>query len=128
VDIPWIEVNSKKRNLNSPETSILRKQPKMNRYQLSKTVPTNSFEGFEEELDYENNNIRVEKIAKPSSILLARINNFSSLSQYLKEVASDEYEIKIMNEQIKIQPRNSIAYVSIVKELKSSKKHGIPHI
>jgi len=128
MDFSWIEVSSKKRNLNSPETSILRKQPKMNRYQSSKTVPTNSFEGFEEELDYENNNIRVEKTAKPSSILVARINNFSSLSQYLKEVASDEYKIEIMNEQIKIQPRNSIAYVSIVKELKSSKKHRVLHI
>jgi len=40
-------------------------------------------------------------------------------SQLLKEVAADEYEIKIMNEQIKIQPKWSIAYINIIKELKS---------
>jgi len=50
--------------------SMPRKQLKMNRYQLSKLVPrTNSFEGLEEELDDENNNISMEKIAKPSTHL-----------------------------------------------------------
>jgi len=91
----------------------------MNRYQLSKPAPTiNSFQRLKKKLDDENNNIRVEKIVKPSLLFVARINHFSSLSQQLKEVVSDEYEIKIMNEQIKIQ-RSSIVYVSIVKGLKS---------
>jgi len=36
-------------------------------------------------------------------------------SQLLKEVAIDEYEIKIMNEQTEI----SIAYINIVKDLKN---------
>jgi len=40
----------------------------------------------------------MEKIAKPSSIFVARVNNFSLLSQQLKQ-AFDEYEIKIMNGQ-----------------------------
>jgi len=40
------------------------------------------------------------------------------LSQLLVEVVT-EYEIKIMNEQTKIQPKSSIAYVNIVKELKN---------
>jgi len=37
----------------------------------------------------------------------------------LKKIAADEYKIKIMNEQIKIQPKNYIIYVNTVKELKS---------
>jgi len=99
--------------------STMHKQPKMNRYQLSKPVPTtNTFEGFEEELD-DKNNIRVEKTAKFPPIFVARVNNFSLLSQLLKEIVTDEYEIKIMNEKIKIQPKSSIVYVNIVKELKS---------
>jgi len=45
----------------------------MNRYQLSKLVPTtNTFKGLEEELDNENNNIRIEKTGKPP-IFVARI-------------------------------------------------------
>jgi len=93
------------------------KQPKMNRY-LNKSVPTiNSFEKLEKKLDNENNNIR-EKTIKSPPIFVARINNFSLL-QLLKEVATNKYEIKIMNEQIKIQRKSSIAYVNIIKELKS---------
>jgi len=41
------------------------------------------------------------------------------LSQQLKKIATDEYERKIMNEQIKIQPKSSIAYINIMKELKT---------
>jgi len=119
MNVSWIEVSGKKRNRNSFEMSTLRKQAKMNRYQLSKPVLTNFFEGLEEVLNDENNNIRMEKTAKPPEIFVARINNFSLLSQKLKEIASDKYEIKIMNEQIKIQPKSSITNVNIMKELKS---------
>jgi len=70
----------------------MRKQPRTNRYQLSKLVPTtNCFEGLEEELDDKNNNIRVETTTKSPPIFVARINNFLSLSQLLKKVATDEF-------------------------------------
>jgi len=62
VDISWIEVSVKKRKQNSPETLMPRKQPKMNSYQLNKTMPiTNSIEEFEKELDDENNNTQGRK-------------------------------------------------------------------
>jgi len=78
--------------------STPRKQPKMNRYQLSKAEPIiNSFEGFEEELDDKNNNIRGRK-ATSLPVFVARVNNFLLISQLLKKIAIDEYEIKIMNE------------------------------
>jgi len=83
MDALWIEVSGKKRNRNSSEMSTPRKQRKMNRYQSSKAVPIiNFFEGLEEELNNEKNNINivVEKITKPPPIFVARINNFSSLS------------------------------------------------
>jgi hypothetical protein len=69
---------------------------------------TNSFEAHEEELDDTSTNIRMRKIAKLPSIFVARIDNFSSLLQLLKEIAG-EYEIKIINEQIKFQSKSSIA-------------------
>jgi len=72
---------------------------------------------FEEEFDGANTNVRIRKIAKPLSIFVAKIDNFSS--QLLKEIAAGEYEIKIINKQIKIQPKSFIAYVNILKELKS---------
>jgi len=69
---------------------------------------------------FENNNIRVEKTAEPIFVIFVdKVNNFSSLLSLLKQIATDEYEIKIMNEQTKIQPKSFIAYVNIVKELKS---------
>jgi len=86
----------------------------MNRYYPGRLMPTiNFFEGHEENLA--NNNIKMEKTVK-SQPIFAKVNNFSSFSELLKEVA-DKYEIKIMNEQIK--PKSSISYVNIMKELKS---------
>jgi len=52
---------------------------------------TNFFEELEEELDNTNNNIRMRKTAKFPPIFVAKVNNFSSFSQLLKEVATDEY-------------------------------------
>jgi len=86
---------------------------------------TNSFEGLEEILDNENKNIGVEKTAKPPPISVDKVNNFSSLSQLLKKIATDEYEIKIMNKQTKIQSKSSIAYINIVKELKNKNRNFI---
>jgi len=79
----------------------------------------NSFEGFEENLDDASTNVKVENTDKRPSTFLDRINNFSSLSQLLKEIAADEYKIKNINEQTKILPKTSIACVNIVKELKA---------
>jgi len=70
----------------------------------------------------------VKRTAKLPSIFVARVNNFLTLSQQLKKIAFDEYEIKIMNEQIKIQPRSSIVYVSIMKELKSRNTYNSTYI
>jgi len=44
----------------------------------------------------------MEKTAKHPSIFVAKVNNFLSVSKLLKEVVADEYEVKIMDEQIKI--------------------------
>jgi len=81
-------------------------------------IIANSFE-LEKAFNDENNNIRVEKTVKPPFIFVDKVSNFSSLSQPLKKIATDKYEIKSMNEQTKIQPKSSIAYVNIVKELKN---------
>jgi hypothetical protein len=60
----------------------------------------------------------VERIDKSPSISLAKVDNFSSFSQILKEVATGEYQMRIINdEQIEIQPMR--IYVNIVKQLKS---------
>jgi len=112
-----VEANSKKRNRNSPETTMSRKQSKK-KGQISKSVTTSkSFQGVEV-LDDKNNNIRAEKTVKSLLIFIDKVSNFTSLSQLLKEIATD-HEIKITNKQTKIQPKNSIAYVNIMKELKN---------
>jgi len=77
----------------------------------------NSFKGFEEELDDTSTNVRVRMIVTSPFIFIARIDNFLSFSQLLKEIVAGE--IKIINEKIKIQLKSSIAYVNIVKEFKS---------
>jgi hypothetical protein len=69
--------------------------------------------------------VKVENKDKPPSIFVARINNFSSLLQQLKEITADEYEIKNINEQTKILPKTSIACGNIVKELKARMQNSM---
>jgi len=60
----------------------------------------------------------VEKTVKPSPIFIARVNNI----QLLEEIAIGDYQNYNNNEQIKIQPKNSIAYINIMKK----QRYGIP--
>jgi len=72
-----------KRKRNNPGMSMPHKELKMNKYQPSKLMlTTNSFEGVTRRRD-----IRVEQTAKYLPIFVAIVNNFSSLSQLLKEIA-----------------------------------------
>jgi len=64
---------------------MTRKQLKTSRHQPSKPVSTiNFFEGFDEELDNTNINVRMEKTVKSPPIFVARVHNFSNFSQLLK--------------------------------------------
>jgi len=70
----WKKVSGKKRNWNSLEISMPRKQRKMNRYELSKLVPIiNSFEIYEKEFDDRSTSIRVDKMAILPFLLLESI-------------------------------------------------------
>jgi len=60
----------------------------------------------------------MEKIAKSSPIFVSKVNNFSSLWKQSKDRRWWIWN-KIMNEQIKIQPKSSVACVNILKELKN---------
>jgi len=77
----------------------------------------NSFDGLKDVFNEINNN---EKIEKSPIIFIVTVLNIQPLSQLLKEIAIDDDEIKIINnEQIKMQLKNSIAYINIVKEIKN---------
>jgi len=75
--------NRKKRNRDNCEKIISRKQYKMDSNWISKS---NTFEGLEEKLDDIKVNARktlMEKIIKHPPISIAKVDNFSSLSQLL---------------------------------------------
>jgi len=82
MDVSWRKA-VKRETETTPKCQYFVKQPKMNRYQSSKLVPTNSFEALEKKLKDANNNIRIEKIAN-LYIFIARVNIFLSFSQLLK--------------------------------------------
>jgi len=85
-----------------------RKQPKTDNCWLSKSVSiSNSIDRFEEVFNDINNYKKVEKTVK-------------FFSKLLEEIAISDYGIKIINnKQVIMQPKSSIVYINIVKELKS---------
>jgi len=96
----------------------------MNRYKLNKSVSTtNSFERLEEELD--DASTKVKKTAKPPSIFVIRVDIFSLFSLRTIKVATDEYEIKIINSN----PAKELYRIRKHYERAEGKqKHGISHI
>jgi len=107
---------------------MLRKQPKS--YWLSKHVSrTYTFKGLEKVLDDINVNTRMEEIIKSLLRFVARVNNFQPLSQMLEEIVNDDSEIKIIiNKQVKIQYKTSIAYINIMKKKSKIRIKNSTHI
>lgn len=58
------------------------------------------------------------KSPKPPPIYVDQVFNIQPLTDLLAEIACEEYEIKILKgEEVKIQPKTTLAYRTIVKEL-----------
>lgn len=116
----WTVAQKRKRQKNSPEANKNQKQSKINTYWLSQPVPTsNSFSDLENDEDKEEPQPQqVEKIAKPPPIFIDKVMNIRPLTKLLAETVPDLFEIKVLpKDQIKIQPKTSDAYRTIVKEL-----------
>jgi len=70
----------------------------------------------------EDANISTEpaREAKLPTIIISKLNDLSSLPQLLNQIANNEFDLKNINTgNFKIQIKCSIAYINIVKELKT---------
>lgn len=118
-DNNWTEIR-RKRQRNSPENlSRNLKQTKLNNYWLSTPVPiSNRFENLETEDHPETDPSTNEKLTKPPPIFVDKVNNVQPLIKLLNDHVNNNYEIKVLrNNQVKILPRTSEAYTTIVKQL-----------
>lgn len=118
-DNNWTEIG-RKRQRNSPENlSRNLKQTKLNNYWLSTPVPiSNRFENLETEDHPETDPSTNEKLTKPPPIFVDKVNNVQPLIKLLNDHVNNNYEIKVLrNDQVKILPRTSEAYTTIVKQL-----------
>lgn len=119
------QTNSRKRGRkDSPESSLqVTKQTKLKDYWLSAPIKTNNrFENLNEESNenehVENTNEQNEKSPKPPPIFIAGVVNINPLIQLLNDIAKENYEIKITdNDKVKIQPKTSEKYGEITKAL-----------
>lgn len=118
----WTEAQSRKRPRNSPEADRNQKQSKLSTYWLSQPVPTsNSFSALENDEDKQEEVPQPqlpEKIPKPPPIFIDKVTNIRPLTKLLDETVHGLFKIKILpKDQVKIQPKTSDAYRTIVKEL-----------
>jgi hypothetical protein len=96
------------------------KQTKISKYWLSGPgpVPTsNRYEKLEDDCE-ESQDTPLIKVIKPPPIFVDGVSNIQPLTKMLNETVSEEFELKVLRgEQVKIQPKTSQAYTTIVKEL-----------
>lgn len=124
----WIEVK-RKRQQTSPEIETRNlKQTKLNSYWLSQPVPTsNSFASLEEENQQEINATLNKKTFRLPLIFIDKVSNMQLLINLLNNHAKGRYEAKVLrNEQVKVQPKTSEVFTTIVKHLEI--KNTILHV
>lgn len=114
----WQNVSKRKRSRNSPgQTSTRFKQTKVDDYWLS--APMDTANRFEALRDPEPEPEIQEKPVKPPPICVNRVNNIQPLINLLNDVIRDDYEIKVLkDEMVKIQPKTIESYKTVMKELK----------
>jgi len=111
----WRVVGGKK----EAEIASTRKQLKIDYCWQEKPIPIyNTFEGLEEPEDV-NNNIEPVREAKSPPIFISKVSDPLLLRQLLNQITNGEFDLKNINPyNYKIQPKSSITYTNIVKELK----------
>ncbi|CAG4981216.1 unnamed protein product [Colias eurytheme] len=118
----WKEVTRKKRPNSSPENNGAQKQTKLDSYWLShshQTPTTNRFSSLEVDNEQaENNNTPSNKTNKPPPIFVDKVENIQPLLKTLNEHVHDMFTLKVLtNNQVKIQPKDSETYRTIVHQL-----------
>lgn len=118
---PWIEACGRKRQRNSPDGAVkqMQKQSKISKYWLSQQTPvSNSFGNLPVEETSDATSESQPKQAKPPPIFVDRVSDIRPLSKLLNECANNNFELKVLqNERVKIQPKTSEAYKTIIKHL-----------
>lgn len=124
----WTTKLNKKRLRNSPDDQNQNrnsKQPKIKDYWLAAPIQTrNRFESLDSNgNDIENPSIQ-EVQYKPPSLFVDGVSNIQPLTQLLKELVGNEYELKVLrNEQVKIQLKTSMAYTTIVNNYNKKERN-----
>jgi hypothetical protein len=116
-DHNWTEVNSRKRQRQSPETLRAYKQTKLNYWLASPTTTSNSF-ALLDETPGPKEAIESRPV-KPPPLFVDKVSNIQPLTKMLQEIVKDDYEIKTLKAQrVKIQLKSAESFSAVYKELK----------
>ena len=122
---PWTKVEYKKRPRDIPEShTTTTKQPTLNDYWLNQPSPfnTNKFAVLTDEGMEEEQTSTQQTTPRPPPIFVAGVQNIQPLHELLVTIARDDFELKVLqNNQVKIQPKSSDKYTTIIKAL--AEKH-----
>lgn len=117
----WTTVKNKRKRSPNHQQFQQFQQTKLTKYWLGTTqqeTTANRFSDLVDTEDEEQNPPTVVKVSKPPPIFVDYVENIAPLQQLLKEVAKDNYELKVMsNNRVRVQSQTTEIYSKIVKEL-----------
>lgn len=119
----WTKVQNKRKRSPNPQQL---QQAKLTKYWLGATEQTNQFSELEDSEDEVQIRPTVVKASKPPPIFVDDVENIAPLQRLLKELAEENFELKIMsNNRVRVQSQTTEIYSKIVKELelKQTKFH-----
>ena len=121
----WTNVQYKKRPRDTPgNNKAATKQPKLNNYWLNQPPLTNENKyAILMEEGSEETQSKTQQIApRAPPIYVAGVQNIHPLKELLLKIAGDDFELKVLQgNQVKIQPKTSEKYSTIIKAL--AEKH-----
>lgn len=81
---------------------------------------SNSFANLECDDQQESEIAPKEKIIKAPPIFMDKVGNIYPLIKVLKSTVKNNYKLKkLRDKQVKIQPKSTLAYTTIVKEVRN---------
>jgi hypothetical protein len=117
----WTKVSYKRSRPTHEEEGTQRedKHAKESEYWLHPTPTSNLYNALQEEdNDQQQQKVDPANTAKPPLIYVSGVITISPLIQLLEQTVEKQHELKaLQNNQVKIQPRNSDSYRTIVKAL-----------
>jgi hypothetical protein len=128
-EIPWTKVEYRKRPRVTPENHMkTTKQPTLNDYWLNQPPHSNNKFTVLMDAEMEEHTSTQQTTPRTPPIFVAGVQNIQPLKELLVKIIRKDFEFKVLQDnQVKIQPKSSDKYTTVIKALAKNRTEFHTH-